>query len=57
MSKWTSQNVPNENGRVAIVTGANSGIGYKVVAAKLWEVSEQLTGVKFEFKQGELARA
>lgn len=52
MSKWI-----NQNGRVAIVTGANSGIGYKVVAAKLWEVSEQLTGVKFEFKQGELARA
>jgi len=26
-SKWTAANVPNQTGRVAIVTGANSGLG------------------------------
>jgi NAD(P)-dependent dehydrogenase (short-subunit alcohol dehydrogenase family) len=29
MSKWTPQQMPSQQGRVAIVTGANSGIGYQ----------------------------
>ena len=29
MSKWTPQQMPPQQGRVAIVTGANSGIGYQ----------------------------
>jgi NAD(P)-dependent dehydrogenase (short-subunit alcohol dehydrogenase family) len=29
MSKWTPQQVPPQQGRLAIVTGANSGIGYQ----------------------------
>lgn len=31
--KWTSENVPDQSGRVAIVTGSSSGIGYE--AAKV----------------------
>jgi NAD(P)-dependent dehydrogenase (short-subunit alcohol dehydrogenase family) len=29
MSKWTPQQMPTQQGRLAIVTGANSGIGYQ----------------------------
>jgi NAD(P)-dependent dehydrogenase (short-subunit alcohol dehydrogenase family) len=29
MSKWTPQQIPSQQGRLAIVTGANSGIGYQ----------------------------
>ena len=27
--KWTTENIPNQKGRVAIVTGSSSGIGYE----------------------------
>lgn len=29
MTKWTAADVPDQSGRVAIVTGANTGIGYE----------------------------
>ena len=35
--KWTTHNIPDQNGRVAIITGANSGIGFytaKALAAR-----------------------
>jgi NAD(P)-dependent dehydrogenase (short-subunit alcohol dehydrogenase family) len=28
-TKWTAEEIPDLSGRVAIVTGANSGIGYE----------------------------
>jgi len=32
-SQWTAENIPNLAGKIAIVTGANSGIGYEMVRA------------------------
>ena len=29
MSKWTIANIPDQTGRTAIVTGANTGIGFE----------------------------
>ena len=28
MTRWTTDNIPNLSGKTAVVTGANSGIGY-----------------------------
>jgi NAD(P)-dependent dehydrogenase (short-subunit alcohol dehydrogenase family) len=32
-SNWTAENIPDLGGKIAIVTGANSGIGYEVARA------------------------
>ncbi len=31
--KWSQSDIPDQSGRVAIVTGANTGIGYHTAAA------------------------
>ncbi|HEX7824110.1 MAG TPA: SDR family NAD(P)-dependent oxidoreductase [Mycobacterium sp.] len=31
--RWTTFNIPNQTGRVAVVTGANTGLGYETAAA------------------------
>ncbi|MEO0559003.1 MAG: SDR family NAD(P)-dependent oxidoreductase, partial [Bacteroidota bacterium] len=33
MSNWTFDHIPDQTGRVAIVTGANTGIGYETALA------------------------
>jgi len=33
MSKWTTADIPDQTGRTAIVTGANTGLGYETAAA------------------------
>jgi NAD(P)-dependent dehydrogenase (short-subunit alcohol dehydrogenase family) len=33
MSKWTTANIPDQTGRTAVITGANTGLGYETAAA------------------------
>lgn len=33
MSDWTTDDIPDQTGRVALITGANSGIGYEAAVA------------------------
>jgi NAD(P)-dependent dehydrogenase (short-subunit alcohol dehydrogenase family) len=33
MSNWTAADIPDQTGRVAVVTGANTGLGYETAAA------------------------
>jgi NAD(P)-dependent dehydrogenase (short-subunit alcohol dehydrogenase family) len=33
MSKWTTADIPDQSGRVAVVTGANTGLGYETALA------------------------
>lgn len=32
-TKWTAENIPDLTGKTAVVTGANSGIGYETARA------------------------
>jgi NAD(P)-dependent dehydrogenase (short-subunit alcohol dehydrogenase family) len=33
MAKWTATDIPDQTGRVAVITGANTGLGYETAAA------------------------
>jgi NAD(P)-dependent dehydrogenase (short-subunit alcohol dehydrogenase family) len=33
MAKWTASNIPDQTGRVAVITGANTGLGYETAVA------------------------
>lgn len=33
MANWTTANIPDQTGRVAVITGANTGLGYETAAA------------------------
>jgi NAD(P)-dependent dehydrogenase (short-subunit alcohol dehydrogenase family) len=33
MAKWTTADIPDQNGRVAVITGANTGLGYDTALA------------------------
>jgi NAD(P)-dependent dehydrogenase (short-subunit alcohol dehydrogenase family) len=33
MSKWTTADIPDQSGRVAVITGANTGLGYETASA------------------------
>ena len=33
MGKWTTADIPDQTGRTAVITGANTGLGYETAAA------------------------
>lgn len=33
MTKWTAANIPDQTGRIAVITGSNTGLGYETAAA------------------------
>ena len=33
MSKWTTADIPDQTGRTAVITGANTGLGYETASA------------------------
>jgi NAD(P)-dependent dehydrogenase (short-subunit alcohol dehydrogenase family) len=56
MSKWTPRQMPPQQGRLAIVTGANSGIGYQA-ARYLSRVGAAVVLACRNAEKGEAARA
>jgi NAD(P)-dependent dehydrogenase (short-subunit alcohol dehydrogenase family) len=48
--KWTSERIPDQTGRVAIVTGANSGIGYQSALALAKKGATVVLAVRDEAK-------
>ena len=33
MTKWTTADIPDQTGRTAVITGANTGLGFETAAA------------------------
>src|ERR1700742_3263028 len=54
--KWTTGNIPDQSGRVAIVTGANTGLGYHTAAALAQTGARVILAVR-DLEKGNLALA
>jgi NAD(P)-dependent dehydrogenase (short-subunit alcohol dehydrogenase family) len=48
--KWTTENIPNLSGKVAIVTGSNSGIGYEAAQVLANKNAEVIIAVRNQEK-------
>ena len=55
-AKWTTQNIPDQSGRVIIITGANSGIGFEAAKALAEKQAEVILAVRNQAK-GDAAMA
>ncbi len=54
--KWTNSDIPDQSGRVAIVTGANTGLGYHAAAALAQTGAHVVLAVR-NLEKGNLALA
>ncbi|WP_159230100.1 SDR family NAD(P)-dependent oxidoreductase [Mycolicibacterium vanbaalenii] len=55
-AKWTASDVPDQSGRVAVVTGANSGIGYEAAAVLAGKGARVVVAVRNPSKGEEAVR-
>ena len=54
--KWTTGDIPDQRGRVAVVTGANTGLGYHTAAALAQAGAQVILAVR-DLEKGNLALA
>lgn len=53
---WTAENIPDQNGRIAIVTGSSSGIGFEAARALANKGAKVIIAVR-NSKKGEIAKS
>ena len=56
MTKWTSADIPDQTGRTAVITGANTGLGYETAAALAGKGAHVVLAVRNIEKGKEAAR-
>jgi NAD(P)-dependent dehydrogenase (short-subunit alcohol dehydrogenase family) len=56
MSKWTTADIPDQTGRTAVITGANTGLGYETAAALAAKGAHVVLAVRNLDKGKEAAR-
>jgi NAD(P)-dependent dehydrogenase (short-subunit alcohol dehydrogenase family) len=56
MTRWTSADIPDQTGRIALVTGANSGLGLRTAEALAAKGAHVLMGCR-DATRGEAARS
>jgi len=56
MSRWTTADIPDQTGRTAVITGANTGLGYETAAALAAKRAHVVLAVRNLDKGNEAAR-
>ena len=56
LEQWLEQNIPNLSGKVAVITGANSGIGYEAARLLAMKGAQVVLAVRNTAKGGKAAR-